>query len=169
MRIYQYISHFRDLKQINVHAQNIRDTLGISDKYKAIDDLKKWVVNPAMKELGGKADVWFDIAENIKEGRRVVGWKFNIYSKDGASKKTKKERLVRGTEEKEEKERMFKRLVEFYELGDAQAKKAIEKIPLKDLHKVLMPIQYMKLGGRIHSSTGAYTIAKIKSMRGIQL
>ena len=82
-KVYQYISHFRDKKQIQCNVSTLRQWLQLDDKYLMPSYIVREILNPAMRELKEKADVWFDIAERVTEGRRMKGWKFNIYTKKG--------------------------------------------------------------------------------------
>lgn len=86
--IYKYISHFRDMKVVYCKLDSFKKFMNIENRYKTVSDIKRRVISPAIKELKEKADVWFDIAERVMDGRKFVGWKFNIYTKE--PKKTKK-------------------------------------------------------------------------------
>lgn len=82
MKIYQYISRFRDLKQIECNVDSLREFLELKNKYKENRDIKKWILEPAIKELKDRGDVYFEIAERVmdkKNKRRLKAWKFNIH------------------------------------------------------------------------------------------
>lgn len=80
-KLYQYFSHFRDKKQIQCNVDTLRQWLQLEGKYAMPKDIKQKILGPAILELKEKADVWFDIAERVTKGRKMIGWKFNIYTK----------------------------------------------------------------------------------------
>ena len=81
MKMYEFVSHWKDKKEIPVKLDFLREWLGIQDKYPKPKHIMTRILEPAMRELKEKADVWFSIAERITEGRRMLGWKFNIHLK----------------------------------------------------------------------------------------
>ena len=80
-RLYQFVSQFRDKKQVQLNVSTLREWLMIEKKYSMPSKIKEWILEPAIKELKEKADVWFEIADRVMDGRKMVGWKFNIFTK----------------------------------------------------------------------------------------
>jgi len=85
------ISHWRDKKQgfvRNFEIDTLRKTLEINEnKYVRPSGFLKRVLLPAQKELEEKADVWFKVKEPVKEGKRVKGWKIQIFKKEADTKR----------------------------------------------------------------------------------
>ncbi len=149
MKLYLMCSHFRDIKQIDVRLESFKNWLRIEKKYSRIFDIRKRVIDPAIKELKKKADVWFEISKNIKEGRKVVGWKFNIYNKDKVSKKLPASEISNF-------EAIEKRMIDSFHLSAKQAKKVAKSVEKQALNKTLHAIQLQKINGKIQN-LGGYT------------
>lgn len=81
MRLYQFISHHKDKGSIPVSIEELRDWLQIGDKYQHSKDLRQFILEPVAKELKERADVWFEISDPMKEGKRIVGWNLKISKK----------------------------------------------------------------------------------------
>jgi len=81
MKLYQFISHWKDKSTIQVDADTLRDWLQLGGKYSHSKDLRTCVLEPASKELKEKADVYFEIKEPTKLGRRIIGWTLQIFKK----------------------------------------------------------------------------------------
>lgn len=84
MRMYQYASHHRDFagkKPVVVRLKSLREWLGIEEKYKEPYTIKQQILTPVIRELKDKADVWFEIIGRVMENRKMIAWKFSIYTK----------------------------------------------------------------------------------------
>ncbi|XWN34676.1 MAG: replication initiation protein [Roseivirga sp.] len=82
MRLYQFISHWRDKTKKVVTLEELRDTLELGEKYEKPKDLRKFILEPSIKDLKDRADVWFEIDKPIKSGRSITGYIFNIYKRN---------------------------------------------------------------------------------------
>jgi plasmid replication initiation protein len=71
-------------------VDSLKLRLQLSEKYKRAIFVKNFILNPAVDELKKKSDVWFEILDPIKEGRKVVGWEIKIHKKDDQIAKPKK-------------------------------------------------------------------------------
>lgn len=168
-KLYQYIAHFRDKKQIQCNVDTLRRWLQIEKKYVKPFSIKQQILNPAIKELKEKADVWFDIAERVTDGRKMIGWKFNIYSKP-AKKEPKKELEKAGGARLEEKK---KRLMVTFKLGIGQAKKVIDWLGTHEqrhqaLNQALYDVQILMINHKLQN-VGGYTAKILKEKLGIEL
>ncbi len=104
-RVYDLLVQYRTIGSRKLTAEFLRDRFQITDKYKQFRDLRLYVVDPALKEINEKTDlyIYYDL---IKEGRRFTGFDFKI----SASKPTVT--LANNREEQdEETKRLFKRLI----------------------------------------------------------
>ena len=86
MRLYEYIKQWHDIWKdslvFTLKVQDLRDFLCLGKKYPTSNDVRNHIILKAAEELAEKADIWFDIKEPVKEGKKVVGWKINIYKKE---------------------------------------------------------------------------------------
>jgi plasmid replication initiation protein len=80
-KLYLFVSHWRDKTKKSVMIEELREWLGLDDKYERSKDFRKRILDPAIKELKSRADVWFEIDKPIKSGRSIVGYIFKIYTK----------------------------------------------------------------------------------------
>jgi len=78
-KIYQYISRFRDKKQITVKFETLRKLLLIEDKYKYPKDFVRFILKPAIDTLKKTGDVYFSIKERLMSGSKLIGWIFEIH------------------------------------------------------------------------------------------
>ena len=84
MRLYQFVAHWRDKTKKTVTIEELRNVLELGDKYSKPKDLRKHILEPCIKDLKQRADVWFEIASTIKSGRSITGYVFNIYCRENA-------------------------------------------------------------------------------------
>lgn len=82
MRMYQFISHWRDKTKKTVMLEELRNVLEIGEKYDRPKDLRKYVLEPCIADLKNRADIWFNIDSPIKTGRTITGYTFNIYKRN---------------------------------------------------------------------------------------
>jgi plasmid replication initiation protein len=80
-KLYLFVSHWRDKTKKSVMIDELREWLGLEDKYEKSKDFRKRILDPAIKELKSRADVWFEIDRPIKLGRAIVGYVLKIYTK----------------------------------------------------------------------------------------
>jgi plasmid replication initiation protein len=82
MRIYQFISHWKDKTKKVVTLDELRDVLELGDKYNKPKDIRKHVLEPCISYLKTHADVWFEIDKPTKAGRSITGYVLKIYTKN---------------------------------------------------------------------------------------
>jgi len=167
MKLYQYISHFRDFarnkKTIQCNLETLKQWLQIEDKYPKPSELKKRILEPAMKELKEKADVWFDIAERVMDGRKMVGWKFNIYTPKKVVAYAKKEVV------QDDKLIVIEnKLQEVYGLSLGQARKVVKEAPKMELMRALYELSILKINGKI-KNIGAYSVKFLSAKFDIKI
>lgn len=73
MRMYELMSGQK--RPLEFTFEQLREMLCIKDKYSNANDFKRWVLDIAKKELDENSPYSFNYIE-IKEGRKVVGFKF---------------------------------------------------------------------------------------------
>lgn len=82
MRMYQFISHWKDKTKKVVTVDELRDVLELGDKYRKPKDLRKHILEPCIEDLKKRADVWFEIDAPIKTGRSITAYVFKIYTRN---------------------------------------------------------------------------------------
>lgn len=73
MRFYELLSGQK--RPLDFTFEQLREMLCVNDKYKLVGDFKRWVLDVAKKELDESSPYSFNYIE-VKEGRKVVGFKF---------------------------------------------------------------------------------------------
>lgn len=73
MRFYELLSGQK--RPLEFTFEQLREMLCVNDKYKLVGDFKRWVLDVAKKELDESSPYSFNYIE-VKEGRKVVGFKF---------------------------------------------------------------------------------------------
>ena len=73
MRFYEILSGQK--RPLEFTFEQLRKMLCVNDKYKLVGDFKRWVLDVAKKELDESSPYSFNYIE-VKEGRKVVGFKF---------------------------------------------------------------------------------------------
>ncbi|MGJ8526879.1 Replication initiation protein [Halomonadaceae bacterium LMG 33818] len=77
IRIYELMRQFSKTNNRECSLERIKEMLDITEKYKNVKDLKRWVLEPALKEVNERTDI--EVAmESLKKGRSIVGFKFSI-------------------------------------------------------------------------------------------
>ena len=82
VRLYELIAQWRSAKNTPVFELEIfrgQLGLGVTD-YKKMNDFKKRVLDLAVNEINDKTDLKVEY-ENVKEGRKIIGFKFTVREK----------------------------------------------------------------------------------------
>lgn len=75
VRLYELLSQFKSTCYRIMSIDDFRFAMDVVDTNKGTKELKRAVLNPAVKQLNEKSDL-FCIVKDIKEGRRITGFKF---------------------------------------------------------------------------------------------
>jgi plasmid replication initiation protein len=81
IRLYELLNQWRDIHEREVSVQWLRDTFQLGDKYPAIKDLKKWVVDPAVAQINEHSDLTASYTQR-KTGRNVTHLTFSFQPKE---------------------------------------------------------------------------------------
>ncbi len=81
VRLYELMSQYIKLKQRECTLAQLREMLDLGDKYQNVKDMRKRVLNPALKELNASTDLAVQI-EPRRQGRKIVGFSFTITKND---------------------------------------------------------------------------------------
>lgn len=68
-RMYEYINSWSDKGGVIAKLEDVKQRLGIENKYKRFADLRKMVLDVAQKELKEKADLYFEYDKKSKDGK----------------------------------------------------------------------------------------------------
>jgi plasmid replication initiation protein len=79
-KLYELISHWKDLSAYTITPDKFREHFFLTDKYPQIKDLIRRVIKPAEKELKEIADIYFVFKPTIKSGR-ITLFNFEIIHK----------------------------------------------------------------------------------------
>lgn len=77
VRLYELLLQWQSKGTREIEIDWLRKTWGLETKYKALKDLKKWVIEPAMKDINKHSNLWVKFGQR-KAGRRVVEFKFQF-------------------------------------------------------------------------------------------
>ena len=77
IRMYEFCKEFERFKTFEFGVDELKETFGLSNKYKNYYDFKKKVLRQARTELINNSELYFDF-EEIKNGRKIVKLKFTI-------------------------------------------------------------------------------------------
>lgn len=81
IRLYELVSQFRKTGYRRISLDDFKNSMSCADSYPRIKDLKRRVLNPALKEINEKAD--FEVeCRDLKRGRRIVGFEFILRERE---------------------------------------------------------------------------------------
>lgn len=81
VRMYELMSQFLKLSQRECTLDQLRQMLDLGDKYQDVKDMRKRVLDPAIKELNAGTDLAVTV-EPRRQGRKIVGFSFTIKKDD---------------------------------------------------------------------------------------
>lgn len=81
IRLYELMSQFLKLSQRECTLNQLRQMLDLGDKYQDVKDMRRRVLDPALKELNASTDLTV-MAEPRRAGRKIVGFSFTIKKDD---------------------------------------------------------------------------------------
>jgi plasmid replication initiation protein len=81
IRLYELMSQFHKLGQRECTLEQLRQMLDLGEKYPNVKDLRRWVLDPALKELNAGTDLAV-VMEPRRIGRKIIGFSFTIAKTD---------------------------------------------------------------------------------------
>lgn len=87
IRLYELCSQYRDKGWRQTTVDDLKDWLGIKDKYPRYNSFREWVIEPSIAEINAKTDLLVSV-EPVRKGRAVTALKFIISVKDQHSNLT---------------------------------------------------------------------------------
>jgi len=76
-RLYELLIQNKDMKKRDFDLEEFKWKIGVAEKYCAIGDLKKRVIDPSIDEINEYSDIKIQY-DQVKRGRRVTGFVFYI-------------------------------------------------------------------------------------------
>lgn len=81
IRLYELMGQFLKLGQRECTLDQLRQMLDLGEKYQDVKDMRKRVLNPALKELNASTDIRA-LVEPTRRGRKILGFVFTISKND---------------------------------------------------------------------------------------
>lgn len=81
LRLYELCAQFRKAGERTIPLARLREMLDLGEKYGSVKDLRRWVLDPALKEINKHTDLRVVMTPERK-GRKVVGFHFDIVQDD---------------------------------------------------------------------------------------
>ena len=75
------MSQFLKIGERTCTLEQLRQMLDLGEKYSNVKDMRRWVLEPALKEINAGTDLMVT-AEPRRQGRRIVGFAFTIAKVD---------------------------------------------------------------------------------------
>lgn len=97
IRLYELLCQWRNLGRREVSIEWLRQAFQLNDKYPAIKDFKRWVIQPAVEQINEHSPLWIKY-EQRKSGRRVSHLLFTFGEKPSEKPlKTRKNKTATNT------------------------------------------------------------------------
>lgn len=81
IRMYEFFMQFKKTGFFVTRVTDLRERLALGEKYKLFSDLRKWVIEPAIKDINANSDYEANYEISKKEGKKVVNLKFTFQEK----------------------------------------------------------------------------------------
>lgn len=81
VRLYELMSQFLKLGQRDCTLDQLRQMFDLGDKYQDVKDMRRRVLDPALKEINAGTDLTV-LADPRRQGRKIVGFSFTITKND---------------------------------------------------------------------------------------
>lgn len=80
VRLYELLIQWRTQGEREIPIDWLKERFGITDKYKSIRDLKRFVIEPGIRDVNDHSDLFVEWGQR-KTGRRVTHFQFRFWSK----------------------------------------------------------------------------------------
>jgi len=85
IRLYELMMQWKNKNMIEVGLDDFKEKLQIKEEYSRIFDLKKYVIEPAVKQINQHSDFWINYDQK-KRGRKITHFVFSFGKKKSALK-----------------------------------------------------------------------------------
>ncbi len=84
IRLYELMAQFHKIGKRDCTLEQLREMFDTGEKYKDVKDFRKWVLDPALKEVNSHTDLRID-SEPKRAGRKIIGFSFMIQKSEQLS------------------------------------------------------------------------------------
>lgn len=174
LRSYESLTRYEDSIE-NLKTILVKQEEGKPDKYTQWNDLRRYVLEPAIEEVQevsaeGGNPLTFE-TELLKSGKKVIGVRFfNI--KSANSRKKLLDVTPQAPQYEGKKETAYVRLTLSYGLAPEQAAEVVEKVPQQDLWPVLRQLNLDIVTNKLHErrqppvAAGAWSVTLLRKHFG---
>lgn len=81
IRLYELMCQYKAKSNREISIDDLRYMFQIEDKYKVTKDLRRYVIDPALKDINEKTPLEIS-CEAVKEGRKITRFRFQIAEKE---------------------------------------------------------------------------------------
>ncbi len=99
IRLYELLVQWQSTGEREIDIAWLRQILQIEDKYSAIKDLKKYVIEPALLDINQHSNFWVQYTQR-KTGRSVTHFQFQFGLRQQKNEQTTKEKHTKMTVER---------------------------------------------------------------------
>ena len=155
IRFYELLTQFKKIGERFFELEELKDILGLNEEgiYKLYGDVKRRIIEPAVKEINKKTDLYIQYKPR-KKGRKVTGVLFNIRPNIKV--------VATQDRDKDINIELYIRLQKYFCLPLAQAKAFLIKYPENDIIENLKHVERRNNLGKI-KDIGAYTVKAIQT------
>jgi plasmid replication initiation protein len=102
IRLYELLAQWKNIGKREIEISEFKKILDIQDKYSSIKDLKRWVLDPSVKDINKHSDFWVKQTQR-KTGRNVTHFifEFGLKSELKTKKNLPKEPKILGVSKSE--------------------------------------------------------------------
>lgn len=77
LRLYELMAQYRAAGERTIELVRLREILDLGEKYSNVKDLRRWVLDPAIREINEHTDLRVTMTPK-RRGRTVIGFQFDI-------------------------------------------------------------------------------------------
>lgn len=77
IRVYELCAQFKKTGERYISLEDFREMLDLGEKYASVKDLRRWVMDPSVKEINETTDLRIQMTPK-RAGRKVLGFAFTI-------------------------------------------------------------------------------------------
>jgi Initiator Replication protein len=164
IRLYHILKQFYGRKKLHprIELQELKDMLGVGDKYNPYNNFKQRVLDDAQKRLAENTDVRFEY-EELKERKKVTGLIFHIFENEPTwMQATQAEYTIEPSEPITFSEELFMK-VEKWGISKEVVSLLIDSQPEEAIRNGLEYTLFEEKQGRIKSNIAGFLINAIKN------
>jgi plasmid replication initiation protein len=91
MRLYTIFNQWLQNGSVTFEIDEFRRRLDLQDKYPSLDLLKRWVINPSLKQINERTDLFVQLTDQRKVGRKILSMTFRVRTQASVNAEKQKE------------------------------------------------------------------------------